>query len=244
MTRRRDLRDRRDRQRPVDEGMTLVELLVAIGLTSLLMIVVCGATVVALRASDAAEARNDNLSVAQVGMAAATKVIRTAVLPDQLDDRVCTGCADSAIVQATGSQLSFYANLDNAGNGPSLVTLQALADPDRSGTWMLRQTLVPPTVLSDGSYTFCDVTSATCRFRTRVLCRGLPRNASVFRYYDFDGRVIASTTLTTTDLIRVSTIDVSLTVQMRPGQTRTPAESILQRVNLPNADVNVLTDDD
>lgn len=222
--------------------MTLVELLVAMGLSTVLLVVVLSFTVVALRASDAAEARNDNLVSAQAGMAGTTKVIRTAVLPEQLDDHACVGCADSAIVQAGGAQMSFYANLDNTGSGPSLVTLQAVADPAEPGTTMLRQTLVPPTVLSDGSYTFCNVTAPTCRFRTRVLVRGLPQAPTIFSYYDFGGALIGSGTLTSAQLIQVASIDVALQVQRRTGQSRTPAENVVQRVTLPNADVNVLND--
>lgn len=229
-------------QRPRDEGMTLVELMVAIGLAMLLMLVVLTFTIAAIRASDATEARNDNVNAAQVGMAGASKVIRTAVLPEQLNDHACTGCGDSAIVAAGSTQMSFYANLDNNGNGPSLVTLQAVADPNEPGTTMLQQLLIPPTALSDGSYTFCAVSAPGCRFRTWVLVRGLPASPSLFTYYDFDGNPIAGTTIASTDLKKVASIDVALRVQLRPGQTRTPAENLVQRVSLPNADVSVLTD--
>lgn len=231
-------------ERPRDEGMTLVELMVAIGLAMMLMVVVLTFTIAAIRASDATEARNDNVTAAQVGMAGATKVIRTAVLPEQLDDAGCTGCGDSAIVTANGSQMSFYANLDNDGNGPSLVTLQAVADPDAPGTTMLRQRLIPPTPLSDGSYTFCDISSPTCTFRTWVLVRGLPADPAIFTYYDFDGAALDAGALTSVELIQVSSIDVALQVQLRPGQSRTPAENIVQRVSLPNADVNLDGEED
>ena len=87
--------------------------------------------------------------------------------------------ADSAIVQATSSQMSFYANLNNTGNGPSLVTLQTVSDPNKAGTTMLQQTLVPPTVLADGSYSFCDIRVAGCTFITRILTRGLPATPTV-----------------------------------------------------------------
>lgn len=233
----RDL-DRDLEQRPRDEGMTLVELLVAIGLAMMLMAVVLTFTITAIRASDATEARNDNLTAAQVGMAGASKVIRTAVLPDQLTEHACTGCGGSAIVIADGAQMSFYANLDNDGNGPSLVTLQAVADPGAPGTTMLRQRLIPPTPLSDGSYTFCDISSPGCEFRTWVLVRGLPGGPEIFTYYDFDGQPLDEGALTDTELKQVASIDVALEVQLRPGQTRTPPEHITQRVSLPNADVN------
>lgn len=225
-------------ERPRDEGMTLVELLVAMGLAMLLMVVVLTFTVVAIRSSDASEARNDNINAGQVGMAAASKVIRTAVLPTQLDEVACSDCSGTAILQASKTQMSFYANLDNNGGGPSLITLKAIADPDLPGTTMLQQTLVPPTMLSDGSYTFCNSSSASCNHSTRVLVRGLPRTPTVFAYYDLEGDAVTNNPLTATDLIKVSSIDVMLTVQLRPGQTRTPATTLVQRVSLPNADAN------
>jgi type II secretory pathway pseudopilin PulG len=230
-------------ERPRDEGMTLVEMMVAIGLAMMLMLVVLTFTIAAIRASDATEARNDNLTAAQVGMAGATKVIRTAVLPNQLSDHACSDCESTAIVIANGSQMSFYANLDNDGNGPSLVTLQAVPDPETPGTTMLRQRLIPPTPLSDGAYTFCDISSPTCTFRTWVLVRGLPADPTIFSYYDFDGAALDGGALSDTELKQVASIDVSLQVQLRAGQTRTPPENIVQRVSLPNADVNVGDDE-
>ncbi|MEQ6901006.1 prepilin-type N-terminal cleavage/methylation domain-containing protein [Nocardioides sp. YIM 152588] len=232
---------------PRDEGMTLIELMVAMALSMLLVGGVGSFAVVGIRTFDAAEARTDNITTGQVGMAASTKVIRTAVLPDQLNDAGCTNCADSAIVEANSSQMSFYANLNNTGGGPSLVTLETMADPAKAGTSMLRQTTVPPIIASDGSYSFCNITASGCTFTRRVLARGLPDltvGPVVFRYYDFDGDALPTGTISGDNLIKVASIDVTLTIQLRPGQTRHPSQTLIQRVTLPNADVNVLNDSD
>lgn len=227
--------------------MTLIEVLVATSLSVLLLIALGSFAVVGIRTMDAAEARTDNITTGQTGMAAATKVIRTAVMPDQLNETGCPTCADSAIVQATSTQVSFYANLNNTGGGPSLVTLETIADPSKPGTTMLRQTSVPPTMGSDGSYSFCNINLAGCSFTRRILLRGLPAlsaSPTVFRYYGFDGLALPTGTLANGDLIKVASIDVTLTVQLRPAQSRTPSQTLIQRVALPNADVSVLNNKD
>lgn len=233
-------------RRRLDEGMTLVEVLVATALSTVLVIALGSFAVVVLRTMDAAEARTDNINAGQSGMAAVTKVIRTAVRPDQLNDNGCTGCEETAIVTASGTQVRFYANLDNTGGGPSLVTLEAVADPDHAGTSLLRQTVVPPRTATDGSYSFCTVGTSGCDYTRRVVVRGLPRLTDtppvVFSYFGFDGVALGSGSLPADDLIRVASVDVTLTVQLRPGQQRTPSQTLIQRVSLPNADASVLND--
>ncbi len=233
----------RDPGRPDDSGTSLVEVMTTVFLLTIVLGAVGTLTVLGIQVSNRMTDRIDNVTTAQNGMAATTKVLRTAVLPDQLDDRACSGCADTAIVQATKSQVSFYANLNNTGQGPSLVTLQVVTDPNRAGTTMLRQTMIPPTILPDGRYTFCTPGTAGCVTRTRVLSRGLAAaTPTVFSYYDFDNLLIASATLSTADLARVSSVEVTLTVKLTAGSNRSKANSLVQRVTLPNADVNVLTD--
>ncbi|TIC88435.1 hypothetical protein E8D34_05810 [Nocardioides sp. GY 10113] len=233
--------------RPRDEGSGLIEVMVAMTLGSLLVSMLAAFAVVGLRTMHAADTRLDNITTGQIGMAAATKVIRTAVLPDQLNDAGCSNCADSAIVAASSTQMSFYANINNTSGGPSLVTIETLADATRPGSSLLRQTTIPPTIASDGSYSFCAITSPTCRFSRRVLARGLPRLSTspvVLRYYDFEGLPLGTGTLPGGDLVKVASIDVNLTIQLLPDQSRTPSQTLIQRVNLPNADISVLNSEE
>jgi hypothetical protein len=160
------------------------------------------------------------------------------VLPAQLDEQVCTGCADTAIVQAGATQVRFYANLGNTGQGPSLVTISVVEDPRRAGTAILREQTQPPIPAADQRYSFCNPTSAGCVVRTRTVARGLVWPAArSFTYYDFYGAPLAGTALTADQLARVSSVDVTVPVR---GSRDAATTTAVQRVRLPNADINVL----
>lgn len=223
--------------------MSIIEVLVASGIFMLLTTMIASVAILGLRTSTGMQVRLDNSTQGDVGMAASGKVLRTAVLPDQLDAQSCDGCADTAIVQASSTRVTFYANLDNTGQGPSLTTLEVLQDPQASGTAILRQTTIPPTPTTGGHYRFCNpATELGCVVRVRTLARGLIwPTAAVFTYYDFDGVRIAGTSLASTDLPRVSSADIAITVQSRPGSGY-PTATTVQRVRLPNADINVLVE--
>lgn len=229
---------RDQQQRPLDEGMSLLEVLVATALFMVLTTMITTVAILGMRTSAGMAVRLDNSVQGDLGMAAASKVLRTAVLPDQLDEQSCDDCADTAIVQATSTKVTFYANIDNTGQGPSLTTLEVLTS---GGNKILRQTTIPPTPTGSGTYRFCNpTTEPTCVVRVRTLARGLvSATATVFTYFDFDGRPIAGSALAATDLPRVSSIDVVLAVQTAPGSGY-PTATMIQRVRLPNADINLL----
>lgn len=233
---------RSDEQRPPrDGGFTVAEVMVATGLFVVLVVIVGSTAVLGLRTSDGLGVRLDNAGQAQQGIAAVSKVLRTAVLPDQLDSQTCTTCADTAIVQATATQVTFYANLNNTGQGPSLETLEVVEDPAHPGSGMLRQLSQPPIALSGNRYTYCVAGTSGCVVNSHVLARGLSWPADpVFGYYDFGGARIDGTALASTDLPRVSSIDVVVTSQTRPSPGAYPASTQVQRVRLPNADINLL----
>lgn len=223
--------------------MSIVEVLVAGALFTVLTTMIASVAILGLRTATGMEVRLDSSTQGDLGMAASGKVLRTAVLPDQLDAQACDGCADTAIVQASTTRVTFYANLDNTGQGPSLTTLEVLQDPLAAGTAILRQTTIPPTPTGDGHYRFCSpTTEPTCVVRVRTLARGLVwPTADVFTYYDFDGVRITGTSVAAADLPRVSSADITITVQSRPGAGY-PTATMVQRVRLPNADINVLVE--
>lgn len=229
---------------PRDAGMTVVEMLVAAGLFVVLGTMVTGVAILGLRVSSGLEVRLDNSIQGELGIAATGKVLRTAVLPAQLDEQACDTCADTAIVQASSTRVTFYANIDNNGAGPSLVTVEVLEDTTKDdGSALLRESRIPPTSLPGGKYEFCDPASATCAVQRRVIARGLvwpsPR---VFTYYDFEGAAIAGTAVAGADLPSISSVDVNITVQTVPGRTDYPTTTTIQRVRLPNADLNVIVE--
>jgi type II secretory pathway pseudopilin PulG len=236
------MRTRPQRADPEDTGFTLIEILVATALFTVLCIALGTLAVLGMRTSTGLSARLDNATQGQIGMEASTKLLRTAVLPSQLADQVCVGCTDTAIVTATRSQVSFYANLNNTGAGPSLVTMQVLKDPDATqDAGMLSVTTQPPTAVPGGGYQFCSPAgTASCVAHTRVVTRGLAwPEPPIFDYYDYDGLRITTPVLTHDDLARVSSIDISLTVRT-VRRSGLPSGTAVQRVRLPNAEINVL----
>jgi hypothetical protein len=217
--------------------MSLAEVLVAMTLLGVLSTLLTATVVLALRVSSTAQDRADVSSEGELAVMTTSKVLRTAVLPDQLEEQVCEGCGDTAIVRATPTEVTFYANLDNTGQGPSLVTFTVVEDPGNPRRGALRQRTQPPIALGDGRYTYCQVSLPTCVVRTRMVAHGLvsPTSAA-FSYYDFSGLRITASTLGATDLTRVASIDVTFPMGGRGG----PATTAVQRVRLPNADINVL----
>jgi hypothetical protein len=227
-----------------DDGMSLVEMLVACGLFAVLTTMISTVAILGMRTATGLEGRLDNSLQGNTGMAATGKMLRTAVLPDQLDNQACANCADTAIVQASSTLITFYANLDNTGQGPSLVTLEVIEDPHAAGSAILRQTRIPPTPVLGGGYRFCTrTTDSTCTVdaQVRTLAHGLVWPVpAVFSYYDFNGAAIGGTSMTTDNLPRISSIDVTITARTTPGRSDVPTATMVQRVRLPNADINLL----
>jgi hypothetical protein len=230
-------------RRTADDGGSLAELLVAMGLFTLLTLVITVTSVLGYRISANLANRTDNATQGQLATDAVSKVLRTAILPDQLTEVSCVDCADTAIVQATRTQVSFYANLGATSVvGPSLVTLRVVQDTRATQTsGQLVQTLQPPTDLGGGKYTFCNPATAGCAVQTRVLTRGLAWPAvSFLAYYNFSGTEITSATFSSADLASVASVEVNLAIQVVKGQARYPATTVIKRVRLPNSDINVL----
>ena len=212
-----------------DAGISLVEMIVVISILSGVLAMVMTATIAAQRSVNGNAARLDQVQQAKVAMESMTKVLRTAVRPTQLN-ATCTGCDQAAFLQGTSSSVQFYANINNPANivGPSRVTYSV----DSSGT--LTETVQPPNAhaASDYNYQYC-TPGPSCSVITRVLARGVATTNPVFAYYDASGNTFATLPLSTSDLPRVDSIDVQVSVSR---STQVAATTFIQRVTLPNAD--------
>jgi prepilin-type N-terminal cleavage/methylation domain-containing protein len=225
-------------------GFTLVEVMVAISILSLLMVLLTTTIVHGMRLSSGMSVRLDNINQGQLGMNAATKSLRTAVLPDQLADNICVpDCGDAALTFAAPNEVTFYANLNNTGEGPSLMSYYIEAGTPHSYGNLIQETRAPQDA-GEGAYSFCDVVTPGCVTK-RVVTRGLKwpvdlTATPVFKYYDFNGEeLLTPGTLDDYNLARVSSIDITLTVQTSAIRAA-PSNTIVQRVQLPNAAFNVL----
>lgn len=229
-----------------DAGMSLAEVMVAMSIMTLVTVILGSTAVVAIRAAGGVTTRLDNATQAELGVSAASKLLRTAVLPVQIEDRVCDDCQDdTAVVRATSSEVSFYGNLGRTTVGPSLVTLIVLQDPKVPGTGILQERIIDPESLGDGRYRFCTPGAPGCAVRTRTLARSLTwPTTPVFGYYDTSGLPLTGSTMSASQLERISSVDLMLTAQTRPEQSRWGPLTVVQRVRLPNVEINLQTEDD
>lgn len=226
-------------ERPRDAGMSLAELMVALGILTMILVVVGSTAVASIRTVGGMENRVDNAAQAELGLSSMSKVLRTAVLPQQIDSGSCPTCTEVAVTQATGTQVTFHANLGRSTVGPSLVTLLVYQDPRNAGTAILEQRTIDPTPGINGTYTFCTAGASGCRVEKRVLARSLVwPTANVFSYYDTDGVLMTGSALSAVQKAKISSVDVVVTVQTRPGQDRWPPFTAVQRIRLPNVEIS------
>lgn len=226
--------------------MSLAELLVAMAIFTILATGLGTTAVLVIRTTSALENRLDNATQSQVSVDAVSKVLRTAVLPEQATELTCPTCADTALRQATRTRVQFYANLNTVGSAPLLVTLELERDPHATQTaGQLVQRIQRPIInTATQSYSYCDPASPTCPVQRRVLSRGLSWPAvDTFFYYGSNGALIARATLGNDDLPLVSSVEIAMKVQTVQGNTRYQPVTVVKRVRLPNAEINVLVDD-
>ncbi len=227
--------------RPRDAGLSMAELLVSVGIMALIGTMVATIAVVTLRTYVGVGARLDNTTQSELAIAASGKALRTAIMPDQLEYTVCTGCADTAILTASTTAVTFYANIGNTSVGPSLLTLRIEQDPKATTTGRLIQEVQPPISIGSGQYTFCSRSSAGCAYTSRTVARGLLwPSPGVFAYYDYNGVLMTQASLTSANLPKISSVDLGYTVQLKPGNAKYPARTAVSRVRLPNVDISVL----
>ncbi|WP_166139074.1 PulJ/GspJ family protein [Nocardioides ochotonae] len=228
-----------------DRGMTLAELLVAMAIFTILMTGLGTTAVLVIRTTAALENRLDNATQSQVSVDAVSKVLRTAVLPEQATELACPTCADTALKAATRTRVQFYANLNTVGSAPLLVTLELERDTHAAQTsGQLVQRIQRPIInTATQSYSYCDATLPTCSVQKRVLARGLAWPAvDTFFYYDSGGTLITLASLGDVELPLVSSVEIALKVQTVRGNTRYKPATVFKRVRLPNAEINVLVD--
>jgi type II secretory pathway component PulJ len=231
------MRSWRDRSRS-DEGLSLVEVIVTIGLTSLVGVFTFQLLMMGIRSTSDTAVRQDNAGQARVAIEAMSKTIRAAVRPSQIQGLSCkdvcvTAAAETAVTAARTTSISFYANVNGDGNGPSRVKYEV------RGTELV-ETVEEPTRVSATEYTYCATAwESTCTFRTRVLARGLvapTATAPLFGYFQANGSTLTlPATTTPADLDKIDSVDILAKIRT---STRwgTPATTVTMRVALPNAD--------
>jgi prepilin-type N-terminal cleavage/methylation domain-containing protein len=236
---------------PRDDGYSLIEVLVAMVISSVVLGLVTASMIGMLRNGASASSRLANLDQIRIGVDALSKNLRTAVRPEQLNPSCVASCS-AAFESIDNSKVVFYANVgDKVGTAPAptRITYAIAADPaDTTGTTAAvtetRQKVA--STWTTGDYTWAGGTgSAPCPAGgaavagcvTRVFSRGITwplpaSNGPLFTYYDGTHAAVAtSPTPAASVLARIASIRIALPV----GDPTHPSPGVSTSVFLPNS---------
>ncbi len=213
-------------------GYTLVELVMVIFVLGIVLAGVQTTLIFTQRTVGQNSMRLDQSAQSKTAMDSMSRILRTAVLPSQLNAVGAVGGA-AAFIQGTATSVQFYANLNNDANtvGPSRVTYTVT-------NGVLTETIQRPDnhAVGDYNYQYCNPVLPTCTTDvTRVLARNVQTTNPLFTYYAKNGSKFTDPTLTAAELASVDSIDVLITVLAAPNQT-IHGSTLTMRVTLPNAD--------
>ena len=219
-----------------DRGVTLIEMLVVISILGTVLAIVTEGLIVSQRTLGDNASRLNGLSQTNVAVEAMTRVLRTAILPSQVQ-ATCSGCDVAAFIKGDTRYVEFYANVDNDGILPSSGTTdygprRVTYSVDAQG--VLTETVQKPNVhaYNDFDYQYC-TPGPSCPVRKRVLARDV-EDGTLFTYYDRTGAIIA--TPLQSAVSRLKAVDsIDLVIRVRPSD-RVDSATVTARVTLPNAD--------
>ena len=219
-----------------DDGVTLIEMMVVVSILGVIMGIVTQGLLTAQRTMSDNATRLDGLSQTNQAMEAITRVLRTAILPSQVQ-ATCTNCDVAAFIAGDARSVQFYANVNTDGILPTSGTTDY--GPRRvsysvSSAGELKETIQRPNVhsVTDFNYQYC-TPGPGCPVQSRVLARDV-QAGTIFTYYDREGNVIVPPLQSSASKLKsVDSIDVLLKVD--PSDRTNPA-TVTARVTLPNAD--------
>jgi hypothetical protein len=210
-----------------DSGLGLVELLVAISLSSILLVTCATLFLGSLRTTTTTQGRLVEIDDGRIAISAMGEALRTAILPSQLFDSV--NAAEAAFIEATPYSIRFYANINNDSNtvGPSKVTFTV------SASGVLTESVQKPNPFDPDNPRF--IYCSTCTVGNIVLARGVSVSGNpIFTYYDALGNKLVGATLTADQLEIVDSVDIAVTVAQKGVGGNGSTFNL--RVALPNHD--------
>jgi len=219
-----------------DAGVTLIEMMVVVSILGVIMAIVTQGLMTAQRTMNDNASRLDGLSQTNLAMEGMTRVLRTAILPSQVQ-ATCAGCDVAAFISGDARSVQFYANVNNDGILPTAGTTDL--GPRRvtyavNGSGDLTETVQKPNPhsVTDFDYQYC-TPGPGCPVQTRVLARDV-EDGSIFTYYDREGNAIS--TPLQSEASKLKAVDsIDLVLRVRPSERTQPA-TVTARVTLPNAD--------
>ena len=171
------------RTRHSDGGYTLVELVVVIFVLGIVLAGVQTTLIMTQKTVSQNAQRLDQNAQAKTAMDSMSRILRTAVLPSQLNATGTTGTA-AAFIQGTATSVQFYADLNNDANtiGPSRVTYVI-------SSGVLTETIQAPNAhaVGDYNYQYCTPGPGCNTVVSRVLARNVQTANPLFTYYAKNG---------------------------------------------------------
>ena len=219
-----------------DQGITMVEMMVVVSILGTVLAIVSQGLIISQKTLNENAGRLQGVSQTNVAVEAMTRVLRTAILPSQVQ-ATCSGCDVAAFIEGDARYVKFYANVDNDGilptsgttdYGPRRVTYSVDAQN------VLTETIQKPNLhaVNDFDYQYCNP-GPSCPVQTRILT-GDVEPGPLFTYYDRTGAVIA--TPLQSAVSRLKSVDsIDLVIAVRPSD-RADSSTVTARVTLPNAD--------
>jgi type II secretory pathway pseudopilin PulG len=191
-----------------DRGITLVELLVAMMLTSLVALMAISLFMSTNNSAKIARSVDGGTREASNGMNEVARMIRAATANPVASPLPGAPTSDPAIVSASANSVTFYAfvNLAASNESPVLVTYTVNAQG------RLLETLCPATTTVAGPNGHWDfVTGAACK-PPRVLCNSIPTTGQMFHYLNAAGTEISPPGTDATLRATVRAVKVVLTI--------------------------------
>nr|WP_269811154.1 prepilin-type N-terminal cleavage/methylation domain-containing protein [Kineosporia rhizophila] len=207
------------RRRSDDDGLTLVELMVTMGVASVLMVAIGVVFLGTIRGVTTINVKTAATADARITMEAMTRSLRVAVRPVGVD---------AAIVSATMNQVSFYSLLNRTGTPAATAPNPTLVRYWHDGS-CVNQSSTPATTGADGSLTWNPA-------GTRTICLARTVTAPVFTYYLTSATTTEMTIgsgLSLNDRNLVRSVGISLSMKSAASPTVSPVP-LVDRVTLTN----------
>jgi prepilin-type N-terminal cleavage/methylation domain-containing protein len=199
-----------------ERGLTLVELMMASALLSLVLAASAAALASYQRTAAGSDIRLENLTEAQAIMDIVSRDIRTATRPPEQ-------ASESPFVVAAANEVRFYANLRTT-TGPKLVRLYV-----DSITGRVIEEAIEPTGASPYSYTSPPVVRVVGRHFAN------PSSQPLLTYVDEEGNVLSGSPLTADQRRQIDSVRIDLSIR-KSTNLGVRATTMRTTVRLPNVD--------